>query len=328
MRHVITGGSGFTGLHLASFLLRRGEDVVLFDRRPPSFDHRADFIHGDVTVAGDLDRLGLRPGDVVYHLAARQFADAVRKTDRTAWFEAVNVEGTRAVLAAMARGGANKLVFFSTDMTYGVPQSTPVTPSHPQRPLGPYGTSKMHAEALLRAMGREGIAATIFRPRLIAGPGRLGILERLFRLIRAGLPVPLIGAGANRYQMVSVQDCVTAAVRAVDRGCPPGPFNLGSASPPTTRMLLEAVIRHANSRSLLIPVPAAPLKATLAALDFAGLTLMYPEQFGIADLDILLDTSATRSELEWEPSIDDIAAITAAYDAFVVNAPSRRTASG
>ena len=83
MRHVITGGSGFTGLHLASFLLRRGEDVVLFDRRPPSFDHRADFIHGDVTVAGDLDRLGLRPGDVVYHLAARQFADAVpRPTER------------------------------------------------------------------------------------------------------------------------------------------------------------------------------------------------------------------------------------------------------
>jgi nucleoside-diphosphate-sugar epimerase len=328
MRHVITGGSGFTGRYLANFLLRRGDDVVLFDRRPPSFDHTAVFIQGDATVAGDLDRIGLRPGDVVYHLAARQFADAVPRVNRTAWFEAVNVAGTREVLAAMARGGANKLVFFSTDMTYGVPQSTPVAPSHPQRPIGPYGTSKMRAEALIRAARKEGIAATIFRPRLITGPGRLGILERLFRLIRAGLPVPLIGRGANRYQMVSVEDCVTAAARAVDRGCPPGPFNLGSASPPTTRMLLEAVIQHANSRSVLIPVSAAPLKATLAALDFAGLTLMYPEQFGIADLDILLDTSATRSELGWEPSIDDVAAMTAAYDAFVANAPSRRTPTG
>jgi nucleoside-diphosphate-sugar epimerase len=327
MRHVITGGSGFTGRYLASFLLERGDDVVLFDRRPPGFDHSAVFIHGDATVAGDLDRLGLRPGDVVYHLAARQFADAVPRLNRTAWFEAVNVEGTREVLAAMARGGANKLVFFSTDMTYGVPQSTPVTPSHPQRPLGPYGTSKMHAEGLIRTARQEGIAATIFRPRLITGPGRLGILERLFRLIRAGLPVPLIGGGNNRYQMVSVQDCVTAAVRAVDRGCPSGPFNLGSASPPTTRMLLEAVIRHASSRSVLIPVAAAPLKATLAALDFAGLTVLYPEQFGIADLDILLDTSATRSELEWEPSIDDIAAMTAAYDAFAANPPNKRTAT-
>ena len=320
MRHVITGGSGFTGRCLASFLVRRGDEVVLFDCRPPTFDHRAIYIPGDATVASDLDRLGLRPGDVVYHLAARQFADAVPRLNRTAWFEAVNVEGTRQVLSAMARSGANKLVFFSTDMTYGVPQSTPVTPSHPQRPIGPYGTSKMHAEALIRATRKEGIDATIFRPRLITGPGRLGILERLFRLIRRGLPVPLIGGGNNRYQMVSVQDCVTAAVRAVDRGCPPGPFNLGSASPPTTRMLLGAVIRHANSRSVLLPISAEPLKATLAALDFAGLTLMYPEQFGIADLDILLDTSATRSELEWEPSIDDIAAMNAAYDVFVAKA--------
>jgi nucleoside-diphosphate-sugar epimerase len=320
MRHIITGGSGFTGRCLASFLVRRGDEVVLFDRRPPTFDHRAIYIPGDATVASDLDRLGLRPGDVVYHLAARQFADAVPRLNRTAWFEAVNVEGTRQVLSAMARSGANKLVFFSTDMTYGVPQSTPVTPSHPQRPIGPYGTSKMHAEALIRATRKEGIAATIFRPRLITGAGRLGILERLFRLIRRGLPVPLIGGGNNRYQMVSVQDCVTAAVRAVDRGCPPGPFNLGSASPPTTRMLLGAVIRHANSRSVLLPISAAPLKATLAALDFAGLTLMYPEQFGIADLDILLDTSTTRSELDWEPSIDDIAAMNAAYDIFVAKA--------
>jgi len=327
-RHVITGGSGFTGRHLANFLLRRGDDVVLFDRRPPSFDHTGVFVLGDATVAGDLDRIGLRAGDVVYHLAARQFAEAVPRVNRTAWFEAVNVAGTREVLAAMARGGANRLVFFSTDMTYGVPQSTPVAPSHPQRPLGPYGTSKMRAEALIRAARPEGIAATIFRPRLIIGPGRLGILERLFRLIRAGSPVPLIGRGANRYQMVSVEDCVTAAARAVDRECPPGPFNLGSASPPTTRFLLEAVIKHANSRSVLIPISAAPLKAILAVLDFAGLTLMYPEQFGIADLDILLDTSATRSELGWEPSIDDVAAMTAAYDAFVANAPKRRAATG
>ncbi len=324
MRHVITGGSGFTGRHLAKHLEERGEEVVLFDLRVPAFDHTAVFVQGDVTAAEDLDRVGLRPGDVVYHLASRQFADAVPRRDRTAWFEAVNVAGTREVLGAMSRGGAGKLVFFSTDMTYGIPQSTPVTPSHPQRPLGPYGISKMHAESLIRAGGDHGISATIFRPRLITGPGRLGILERLFRLIRGGLPVPLIGSGTNRYQMASVQDCVAAAVRAVDRACPPGPFNLGSASPPTTRMLLEAVIKHAHSRSVLIPLPAAPLKATLAALDFCGLTLMYPEQFGIADLDILLDTSTTRAELGWEPSTDDISAMTEAYRAFIANTPDKR----
>ena len=317
MRHVITGGSGFTGRYLADFLRQRGHEVIPFDLRPPPFEHGGTWVQGDVTVVGDLDKLGLRRGDVVHHLAGRQFADAVPRLNRAAWFDAVNVVGTRELLTAMSLGGANLLVFFSTDMTYGLPQSTPVTPSHPLRPLGPYGTSKMRAEELIRAARDQGIAATIFRPRLITGPGRLGILERLFRLIRGGLPVPLIGAGNNRYQMVSVQDCVSAALRAVDRGCPPGPFNLGSASPPTIRVLLEAVIKHANSRSVLIPVPAKALKATLAGLDFAGLTLLYPEQFGIADLDILLDTSATLAELGWKPATGDIAAMKAAYDAFV-----------
>ncbi|OWK24487.1 hypothetical protein AJ87_21295 [Rhizobium yanglingense] len=87
-----------------------------------------------------------------------------------------------------------------------------------QRPIGPYGRSKVGAERLLMQACREfGLHATIFRPRLIAGAGRLGILTKLFRLIRAGLPIPLIGAGKNRYQMIAVEDCVAAALAAVER---------------------------------------------------------------------------------------------------------------
>lgn len=232
----------------------------------------------------------------------------------------MNVVGTGAVLTAMQRGGADRLIFFSTDMTYGIPEHTPVSPAHPLRPLGPYGASKLQAEELIRAAQGSGISATIFRPRLITGPGRLGILSRLFRLIRAGLPVPMIGSGRNRYQMVSVEDCARAAMRAVELGCPAGPFNLGSATPPSTRTLLEAVIRHSGSRSVLVPLPAPPLKSLLMALDVVGATLMYPEQFRIADLDILLDTSATRDRLDWAPAIDDVSAMITAYDAFVAGA--------
>jgi len=315
MRHVITGGSGFTGQVLARALAARGEAVLIFDRTPPAC--ASPFLPGDVTLAADLDRIGLREDDAVYHLAARQFADAVPRDGRDAWFDAVNVAGTREVLAAMRRGGARRLVFFSTDMTYGLPQRLPVTPDHPQQPLGPYGRSKRAAEQLIRAAVAEGqLAATIFRPRLITGPGRLGILAKLFRLIRAGLPVPMIGDGRNRYQMVAVEDCARAAMAAVARGCPSGPFNLGSATPPTTRALLEAIIAAAGTRSFVLPLPAPPLKALLGLLDRAGATLLYPEQYGIADQDILLDTAATRESLGWTPAVDDIAGMVAAYRAF------------
>jgi nucleoside-diphosphate-sugar epimerase len=319
MRHIITGGSGFTAGALARLLAERKEEVILFDLLPPKnvYGETVRFIQGDVTRAEDLRRLGLRAGDAVYHLATRQFA-GVPTANRNLWFDEVNVAGATAVVAAMQSGGADKLVFFSTDMTYGLPRVVPVPPDHPQEPLGPYGRSKKAAEHIIRKVA--GIRATIFRPRFITGSGRLGILGHLFKLISAGFPVPMIGSGHNRYQMVGVIDCARAALLAAEAGCPPGPFNLGSAEPPTTRDLLLAIIRHAGSHSPLLPTPASAVKAMLAMLDRIGLTLLYPEQFRIADADMVLDTTSTRDELGWRPEHDDIEMMRRAYDAFVCRA--------
>jgi nucleoside-diphosphate-sugar epimerase len=317
MRHVITGGSGFTGAALTHQLLERSDEVVNFDLKSPSDPVLASstrFICGDVRKHDDLAKLELGRDDVVYHLAARQFADAVPRRGRDAWFFETNVQGTQNVVDAMRAGGASHLVYFSTDMTYGTPKTCPVPPDHPQNPLGPYGRSKYAAEKILLAT--ESIRATIFRPRLITGPGRLGILGKLFTLIKAGLPVPMIGSGTNRYQMVGVGDCARAAILAMAAGCPSGPFNLGSAEPPTTRELLQKIIEHAKSHSLLIPLPAGLLKPVLGAMDAVGFTLLFPEQFGIADIDILLDTSETRRVLGWASLRGDVDMMNAAYDAF------------
>ncbi|PTV77481.1 NAD-dependent epimerase/dehydratase family protein [Agrobacterium pusense] len=318
MKHIITGGSGFTGQVLAAKLIAEGEEVVIFDKTAPSdveVAKAATPIHGDVRSAADLARLPLSQDDVVYHLAARQFADSVPARGRNEWFAEVNVDGTKNVIAAMQAASAHKLVFFSTDMTYGKPIVCPVPPTHPQNPLGPYGASRKEAERLLRAA--PGLTPSIFRPRLITGPGRLGVLGKLFRLIKAGLPVPMIGSGANRYQMVGVEDCARAALLAVNAGCPPGPFNLGSEEPPTTRQLLQGIIDHARSTSILLPTPPAILKPVLGALDKIGATLLYPEQFEIADLDIMLNTSETSKVLGWRPERDDISMMIAAYEAAV-----------
>ena len=211
MRHVITGGSGFTGAALTYQLLERGKEVVIFDLKSPAdpvLASSTQFICGDVRKHDDLAKLELGRDDVVHHLAARQFADTVPRRGRDAWFFETNVQGTQNVVDAMRAGGASHLVYFSTDMTYGTPKTCPVPPDHPQNPLGPYGRSKYAAEKILLAT--ESIRATIFRPRLITGPGRLGILGKLFTLIKAGLPVPMIGSGTNRYQMVGVGDCARA----------------------------------------------------------------------------------------------------------------------
>ena len=319
MRHIITGGSGFTGTYLASALVDRGEKVVIFDLDEPRKSSSAvEFVKGDVREDRDLEKLRFHQDDIVYHLAARQFHVGVPHRNRDEWFADVNVNGTHRLLKSMASGGAQRAIFFSTDMTYGIPDLTPIQPFHPQRPIGPYGRSKVGAEKLLIMAGQEfGLKATIFRPRLIAGSGRLGILTKLFRLIKAGLPVPLIGDGKNRYQMVSVEDCVSAALAAVAKEFPPGPFNLGSQDPPTIRQLLRELIRRVGSKSILIPTPASILQPGLSLLDTIGLTLLYPEQFAIANIDYVLDTDHTVFFLNWKPLKNDIDIISDAYAGFL-----------
>ncbi|WP_255358739.1 NAD(P)-dependent oxidoreductase [Snodgrassella sp. CFCC 13594] len=219
------------------------------------------------------------------------------------------------MLLEMDKAHVSRMVFFSTDMTYGVPNTCPVATDHPQKPLGPYGEGKVEAERLIR--GYSQLNATIFRPRLITGAGRLGILEKLFKLIALNLPVPMIGNGLNRYQMVSVEDCVQAALRAGEKNFPRSAYNLGSSSPPTTKELLKAIIKHANSKSFVIPIPTQLIKPVLTGLDKLGLTLLYPEQFGIADKNILLDTQDTVGELGWAPTKSDIEAMCEAFDNFL-----------
>lgn len=326
VRHVITGGSGFVGTRLAQALSARGEDVVIFDLAPPSCKD-ATFVSGDVRSAKDIAGLSLGPDDVVYHLAARQFHGPVPRRNRGPWFEEVNTHGTGNILDAMKQGSASRLIFFSTDMTYGLPDQSPVPHSHPQRPIGPYGRSKYAAEQLIReSMAQRALAATIFRPRLIAGAGRLGILTKLFALIERSLPVPMIGSGRNRYQMIAVDDCVSAALHAVEQDVPCGAFNLGSTAPPTVRALLQGVIDQAKSRSLLVPTPARLVQAVLSGMDKAGLTLLYPEQFAIADADYVLDTSRTASIMQWAPSQSDGDILFAAYRHFLASKKQRSAA--
>lgn len=318
MAHVVLGAAGFTGRQLVKQLVELGEEVIASDLRPRPADtpHGVPWFVADLCQPESVAGLPLSADDTVYHLAARQYHLAVPRTRRDEWFAEVNVGGTNNLLRHMSGCQCRRLVYFSTDMVYGPPKTSPVTTRHSLNPAGPYGRSKKQSEELCRQFRQDGMAISIMRPRLIVGPGRLGILEKLFALIRRGLPVPLIGSGRNRYQMVSVHDCVAAAILAVRAGLPNREFNLGSADPPRVRDLLAELIERVGSRSVLLPSPASAVKATLALLDKLGLTLLYPDQFAIADAEYVLDISETRDVLGWAPQYRDADMLADAYRVF------------
>ena len=315
MKYWIFGGNGFVGRYLANALTEHEEQVVVCDLH--------DTLHSDILSScvyrcvdirdtKALASLPITKEDVVINMAANQYHTKVPK-NREEYFRSVNTEGTRNLLAIMEQKGCTKYIMFSTDMTYGKPQYLPVDTKHPQNPFGPYGQSKLLSEQLCREYRAKGMNITIFRPRMIMGPGRAGILLKLFKLIDLNLPVPTVGNGHNHYQMISVFDCVSAVLCAIEKGIPNKEYNLGSENAPDVRALLQNTIRQAHKHSLVIPTPGKLVKATLRFLDNIGLTLMYPEQFMIADEEYILDISETKKDLGWQPKYNDADMLAEAY---------------
>ena len=318
-RFIVTGGSGFVG----QFLIKKLSSLY-----PESQIHNLDINHPtdlsfpnlsshivDLTSQESLKSFAFSENDLVYHLAAYIFTDKVpSKAKRERWFESLNVCGTENLLTAMENNGAKNIAFLSSDMVYGSPQVPPINVNHPLNPNGPYGLSKIKAETLINDFGeRSDCRSIIFRPRVIVGPGRLGILSKLFFLVRNNLPVPLIGAGKNYYQFISVHDCVDALIAFHKQNHSCGVYNLGSINPPKVNDLIKFLIKEANSGSFIIPTWGKGLKVILNFLDTVNLTLIYPEQFMLADQNYILDIEELKLDLNIHPKFNDQDMLLEAY---------------
>ncbi|WP_028128661.1 NAD(P)-dependent oxidoreductase [Selenomonas sp. AE3005] len=320
MRYVVVGGNGFVGYHLVKELLTTGENIVVLDTLRPKADIQDKIVYQEMDIRNQkaVDSFAFTPDDVVVQLAANQYHVKVPQGEKAMhdYFFGTNLVGTQNLLVSMEKQGCKNMIFFSTDMTYGKPQYLPVDTKHPQVPFGYYGASKKAAEKVCRQYREKGFNITIFRPRMILGPGRLGILAKLFRLMDYNLPVPLIGKGKNCYQMVSVFDCVQAIIKCVEHGIPNREYNLGSDNPPTVYELLHDVIYDVGSHSSLIRTNGKMVKTILAGMGHLGISLMYREQYEIADENYILDIQATKDELGWHPQYNDKDMLYSAYEAY------------
>lgn len=318
MKHVIFGGDGFVGRHLAARLVKDGETVVVCDIVKSDLPHYAQcrFVPLDVTDRRDFDKVTIEPEDMVYNLSAKMLSPIQVRAKRHDFFWPVNYYGTENIIHKMDASGAARLVHYTTDMIYGHTFTYPQTEEHPANPLGEYGLSKWKTEELADKWRAKGMRISIFRPRLIIGPGRLGILSKLFTLIDANLPVPMIGSGRNPYQFISVFDCAEAARLAWRAGVPNEAYNLGSDNPPPVRKLLGDLIKHAGSKSILIPTPAWAVKRTLDLFDLLNLPIMDPEQYLIADEMCILDCTKAKQQLGWSADYRDEDMLIAAYSEY------------
>jgi len=322
MKHIIFGGDGFLGTELTIKLRDKGETVLVCDLKQTLasgiYDNSlVSYIQMDVREEDSFKKIPVDKDDVIYHFAAVLLVPIIPRKERQKYFWDTLYVGTENVLGFMISHELNNLIYYTTDMVYGHTVHNPRFEDHPRAPVGPYGEAKYQTELLCEKYRKEkNFNITIFRPRLIIGEGRLGILKILFTLIDKNLPIPLIGNGKNHYQFISVSDCADACIAGVDAGFPNEEYNLGSFNPPTVRELLKDLIKEAGSKSFLIPTPASVDKLILAGFDKINKPIMDPEQYLIADETCVLDVSKAERELGWTPKFTDSDMLIVAYHSY------------
>ena len=315
-RWVLIGGAGLTGLQITKQLISMKvskPNIIIADLKNTLKNINLKVTMAECDIAKNIIPKFLKD-DIIIHLAARQYHIKVPQKNQLNWFREVNVMGTQNIITHCIKSNVKGLIFFSTDMVYGIPNYIPLNSNHTKNPIGPYGQSKLEAEQLCIRARKKGLSVTILRPRLIMGKGRLGIMEKLFKAIYSNRPVPLIGSGKNCYQMVSVEDCSKAAILSVKHGFPDCELNLGSKTGPNVKKLLSLLIKKVNSKSFLIPLPATPLKIILSIMEKIGLPILHKEQYKIADKNYIVDISDTYSKIRWKPEQSDTDMIIEAYE--------------
>lgn len=308
---LVTGGAGYFGEILSRKLLADGHSVRSLDLNPCTVPG-VDSVEGDIRNA-DLTRAACQNIDVVYHNVAQVPLAKDKKL-----FETVNILGVRNIVDGAKAAGVKKLVYTSSSAVFGVPSHTPITPESQPKPAEAYGAAKLAGESVCLQAADESLAVSVIRPRTILGHGRLGILQILFDWIAAGKPVPVFNGGHNVYQFVHGSDLADACISAGNAPLS-GIYNIGSSQYGTMRALLEGLIAHAGTGSLVKSLPMRPVQMAMGVTSALGLSPLGPYHSLMYGREMYFDIAKAKTELGYTPQYSDIEAICESYDTYMAN---------
>ena len=268
MRVLVTGGAGYIGSVCVEELLDAGHEVTVFDNlsegHRSAVDPRAAFVQGDLA---DREVIGATVRDAraeaVVHFAANALVGE-SMTNPSKYFRN-NVAASLNLLDACVEHAVGKFVFSSTCATYGPPDRVPMDESLPQRPINPYGESKLMFEKILGWYRQiHGVPFVAFRYFNAAGASRqFGEHHRIEthlipNVLRVALgqkshceiygtdyPTP---DGTCIRDYIHIADLAQAHIRALPQG-PEGFYNLGNGEGFSVRQVID-VCRQVTGKEI------------------------------------------------------------------------------
>lgn len=224
MKTLVTGGAGFIGSHIVDELVRRNNQVIVYDNLSTGFikhlqplidKESIKFVTGDIL---DQDKLNEAMVGVqrVFHLAAN--ADVRGGRANTQVDLEQNIIGTHRVLEVMKLNEVKEIVFTSSATVYGEPDVFPTPESYAPLQTSVYGASKLAAEAMIQAYG-EYFGIKSFSFRFVSWIGERYshgvIFDFIKKLQKNPRKLQILGDGAQRKSYLHVEDGVDAIFKAL-----------------------------------------------------------------------------------------------------------------
>jgi UDP-glucose 4-epimerase len=277
MNVFVTGGAGYIGSICTEQLLEAGHQVTVYDNltegHRSAVDSRVRFIFGKPEEEGDILKAVQSAGpDAILHFAASALVGE-SMTNPGKYFRN-NVANGLKLLDAAVETGVKKFVFSSTCATYGPPDRVPMTEELPQRPINPYGESKLMFERMLHWYRElHGLEFVAFRYFNAAGASeRFGEHHRVeTHLIPNVLKVPLGQAtqceiygtdyptpdGTCIRDYIHIVDLAQAHILALAPG-KQGFYNLGNGDGYSVRQVIEMCEKVTGTKIPAIEKPRRP----------------------------------------------------------------------
>ncbi|WP_339910781.1 SDR family oxidoreductase [Symmachiella dynata] len=158
-KYLVTGGAGFIGSHIAERLVKRGDQVRVYDNlstgTTENFAHLGDaveFVEGDLQ---DVDKMAaaVEGIDVVFHQGA--LASVPRSIDRPLDTHDACVTGTVVLLDSCRKAGVRRVVYAASSSAYGDSPIMPKAEAHLPGPLSPYAAAKLAGELYCQAFANS-----------------------------------------------------------------------------------------------------------------------------------------------------------------------------
>jgi dihydroflavonol-4-reductase len=301
---LVTGATGFVGLHVARELARRGDDLRLLVREQSNLEPLEGIEYeratGDVTDR-DSVRRAMKDVSRVFHVAG---TTSMRSRDRIRVFE-VNVEGTRNVFEEALSAGVERAVLTSSSSAVGAAKPGETIDEEQPFTVGRLGVayinSKHDAELVAMRTAARGLPVVIVNPSFVLGPDDPNPSGTSNALIRRLLLRRIPGYVDGAINVVDVRDVARGHLLADERGETSERYLLTGRNFTLQRLFADL------SRIAGVPTPPVRMHGRLVVMGVEGMETVgirlptSPDEVRSGTQWFTYRNDKAREKLGWEP---------------------------